>query len=69
MKKILMIGPFPGNLNGQTIANQTVYEGLKSECDVDRINTLKEEGFIDKSKQGTFMLKKFLKIKVLYLVK
>lgn len=62
MKKILMIGPFPGNLNGQTIANQTVYEGLKSECDVDRINTLKEDGFIDKSKQGTFMLKKFLKI-------
>lgn len=62
MKKILMIGPFPGSLNGQTIANQTVYEGLKAEYDVDRINTLKENNFTDKSKQGKFILNKFLRI-------
>lgn len=62
MKKILMIGPFPGSLNGQTIANQTAYEGLKVEYDVDRINTLKENEFKDKSRQGKFILSKFLKI-------
>ena len=62
MKKILMIGPFPGSLNGQTIANQTAYEGLKVEYDVDRINTLKENDFTDKSKQGKFILSKFLRI-------
>lgn len=62
MKKILMIGPFPGNLNGQTIANQTIYEGLKAEYDVDRINTLKENDFTDKSRQGKFILSKFLRI-------
>lgn len=62
MKKILMIGPFPGSLNGQTIANQTAYKGLKAEYDVDRINTLKENGFTDKSKQGKFIFSKFLRI-------
>lgn len=62
MKKILMIGPFPGNLNGQTIANQTVYEGLKVNHNIDRINTLKENDFTDKSKQGKFILSKFLRI-------
>lgn len=62
MKKILMIGPFPGSLNGQTIANQTAYEGLKAEYDVDKINTLKENDFTDKSKQGKFILSKFLRI-------
>lgn len=62
MKKILMIGPFPGNLNGQTIANQTIYEGLKAKYDVDRINTLKENDFTDKSRQGKFILSKFFRI-------
>lgn len=62
MKKILMIGPFPGSLNGQTVANQTVYEGLKYKYNVDIINTLKESDFTDKSKQGKFILSKFLKI-------
>ena len=62
MKKILMIGPFPGSLNGQTIANQTVYEGLKANHNIDRINTLKENDFTDKSKQGKFILSKFIKI-------
>lgn len=62
MKKILMIGPFPGVLNGQSIANQTVYEGLKVNQNIDRINTLKETEFTDKSKQGKFILSKFLRI-------
>ena len=62
MKKILMIGPFPGGLNGQTIANKTLYNGLKYKYKVDKINTLKEEKFLDKSNQGKFILKKFLKI-------
>lgn len=62
MKKILMIGPFSGILNGQTIANQTVYEGFKAEYDVERINTLKENDFADKSKQGKFILSKFFRI-------
>ncbi|MGL5963545.1 MAG: glycosyltransferase family 4 protein [Fusobacteriaceae bacterium] len=62
MKKILMLGPFPGSLNGQTIANQTVYEGLKEQYNVDKIDTLKETGFSDKTDQGKFILGKFLKI-------
>lgn len=62
MKKILMIGPFPGSLNGQTIANQTAYEGLKASHNIDRINTLKENDFTDKSTQGKFILSKFFRI-------
>lgn len=62
MKKILMIGPFPGVLNGQTIANQTVYEGLKEEYEIDRIDTLKETKFTDKADQGKFIFSKFFKI-------
>lgn len=62
MKKILMIGPFPGNLNGQSIANETLYEGLKNEYMVDRINTVKDSTFTDKNKQGKFILSKFLNI-------
>lgn len=62
MKKLLMIGPFPGELNGQTIANQTLYEGLSIYYDIERINTLKETEFLDKSNQGKFILSKFLKI-------
>ncbi|MBC2856174.1 glycosyltransferase family 4 protein [Cetobacterium sp. 2A] len=62
MKKILMIGPFPGSLNGQTIANQTIYEGLAKKYRIDRINTLKEEGFEDKSQQGKFKIGKFTRI-------
>lgn len=62
MKKILMIGPFPGELNGQTIANKTLYNGLKIKYNVDKINTLKETEFMDKSEQGKFSFKKFFKI-------
>lgn len=60
--KILVIGDFPGSLNGQTIANQTVYEGLKENYDIVRINTVKEDVFEDKVEQGKFKLGKFLKI-------
>lgn len=62
MKKILMIGPFPGALNGQTIANQTVYDGLKEEYEIDRIDSLKETKFTDKADQGKFVFSKFFKI-------
>lgn len=62
MKKILMIGPFPGSLNGQTIANQTAFEGLSASYNVERINTLKENTFTDKSKQGKFIFSKFFRI-------
>ena len=65
MKKILLLGPFPiGNkgLNGQTIANQTLYEGLSKKYNVSSINTLKDLDFTDKKEQGKFKLGKFLKI-------
>lgn len=65
MKKILLLGPFPiGNkgLNGQTIANQTLYEGLSKNYDVSFINTLKNLDFTDKKEQGKFKLGKFFKI-------
>lgn len=65
MKKILLLGPFPiGNkgLNGQTLANQTLYEGLKRDYLVEYINTSKELEFNNKREQGKFKLGKFLKI-------
>ena len=65
MKKILLLGPFPigdKGLNGQTIANQTLYEGLSKKYDVSFINTLKNLDFTDKKEQGKFKLGKFLKI-------
>ncbi|WP_027128912.1 glycosyltransferase family 4 protein [Fusobacterium perfoetens] len=71
MKKILFVGPFPeGNkgLNGQNIANQTLYDGLKENYDVYKINTLKELEFKNKKEQGKFKIKKFLKI-FIYLIK
>lgn len=40
MKKILLLGPFPvgkKGVNGQTIANQTLYEGLLSLYNVEKI--------------------------------
>ena len=65
MKKILLLGPFPvgkKGLNGQTIANQTLYEGLLSLYNVEKINTLKNLEFTNKEEQGKFKLIKFLKI-------
>ena len=65
MKKILLLGPFPigdKGLNGQTIANQTLYEGLSKKHNVYFINTLKNLDFTDKKEQGKFKFGKFLKI-------
>lgn len=65
MKKILLLGPFPvgdKGLNGQTIANQTLYEGLSKIYKVNRINTLKNLEFVDKVDQGKFKIGKFIKI-------
>ena len=65
MKKILLLGPFPigdKGLNGQTIANQTLYEGLSKKYDISFINTLKNLDFTDKKEQGKFKFGKFLKI-------
>ena len=48
MKKILLLGPFPiGNkgLNGQTIANQTLYEGLSKKYDVSFYQYIKKFRF------------------------
>lgn len=67
--KLLLIGPFPGPINGQTIANQTLYEGLSKKHSVDRIDTLRSENFNKglkkfsaKEDQGKFKIIKFLKI-------
>ncbi len=60
--KLLLIGPFPGPINGQTIANQTLCEGLAKKHKVVKINTLKETVFKDKKYQGKFKLIKFLVI-------
>lgn len=65
MKKILLLGPFPINkegITGQSIANETLYNGLKDKYNVDKINTYKNTGFENKEDQGKFKIKKFLKI-------
>lgn len=65
MKKILLLGPFPvgdKGLNGQTIANQTLYDGLKDKYNVKKINTAKNLEFTDKKDQGKFKTGKFLRI-------
>lgn len=65
MKKILLLGPFPINkegITGQSIANETLYNGLKNKYSVDKINTYKNIGFENKEDQGKFKIKKFLKI-------
>lgn len=71
MKKILLLGPFPigdKGLNGQTIANQTLYEGLKKDYLVEYINTSRELEFNNKREQGKFKLGKFFKI-FIFLIK
>ncbi|MGL5950738.1 MAG: glycosyltransferase family 4 protein [Cetobacterium sp.] len=62
MKKILMIGAFPGQINGLSMANQTLYEGLKNKYHVDKINSFRDIGFEDKKDQGKFKIDKFSKI-------
>lgn len=64
--KILMIGPFPGQINGMTLANQMISEGLiKNGNELEIIITNEDRG--DKSKsfaglkdQGKFNLSKVL---------
>lgn len=63
--KILLLGPFPvGNkgLNGQSIANKTLLDGLQGGHDVDFINTARDLEFTDKKDQGKFKIGKFLRI-------
>ena len=65
--KIILLGPFPvGNkgLNGQSIANKTLLDGLQESHDVDFINTAKDLEFTDKKDQGKFKIGKFLQILV-----
>lgn len=59
MKKIFMIGQFPGQLNGLTIANQTLEEGLKENYQVEKIDLSLSSKFENKDEQGKFKLKKF----------
>lgn len=70
MKKILLLGPFPigdKGLNGQTISNKMLYEGLLESYNINKINTLKSFEFVNKTEQGKFCIGKFLKI-LLYLI-
>ncbi|QNM14779.1 glycosyltransferase family 4 protein [Fusobacterium hominis] len=63
--KILILGPFPienKGLNGQSIANKTLLEGLKKNYSVDFINTAKDLKSINKKEQGKFKICKFLMI-------
>lgn len=65
--KIILLGPFPvGNkgLNGQSIANKTLLDGLQESHDVDFINTARNLEFTDKKDQGKFKIGKFLRILV-----
>lgn len=64
MKKILIIGPFPNPITGQSIANETFYKGLKEEgYNVDFIDTNFYRELTDKNKQGKFDL---TKIKIIF---
>lgn len=57
--KILVIGPFPNPITGNSIANKVVYEGLKKniKIQVKKIDT--STSFFDE-KVGTFSIKKLL---------
>lgn len=63
--KILMIGPFPGGINGMTIANNMLRNGLKNKGHkVESINTNTETKLSNLKSQGKFNIKKiFLSIK------
>ena len=62
MKKILMIGAFPNPITGLSIANETLYEGLSKKYKVNKINTTKDDSFVDKKDIGKFKFSKFFKI-------
>lgn len=59
--KILIIGPFPNPITGQSIANETLLNGLKENYEVDYIDTNFFKELTDKTKQGKF---DFNKIKI-----
>ncbi|MCQ8213239.1 glycosyltransferase family 4 protein [Cetobacterium somerae] len=59
--KILIIGPFPNPITGQSIANEMVLNGLKENYEVDYIDTNFFKELTDKTKQGKF---DFNKIKI-----
>lgn len=52
--KIFMIGPFPPPIHGMSLANRTLYEGLKDKNDICILDTNTEKGFGDLKDQGTF---------------
>lgn len=57
--KILIIGPFPDPITGQSIANEILYQGSKEKGNkVDYINTNFYEKLTDKKLQGKFDIKK-----------
>lgn len=59
--KILIIGPFPNPITGQSIANETLYNGLQEKgYEVDFIDTNFSKILTDKKKQGKFDLNKIL---------
>lgn len=60
---IILIGPFPGQLSGMTLANKMLYENLLSikELKVEKADTnIKHNVDFDLKNQGKFILKKFL---------
>ncbi|MHA4984949.1 glycosyltransferase family 4 protein [Cetobacterium somerae] len=59
MKGIIMIGQFPGQLNGLTIANQTLEKGLKKSYQIEKIDLSLKLEFENKEEQGKFKFKKF----------
>ncbi|MGJ9383957.1 glycosyltransferase family 4 protein [Salipaludibacillus sp. CF4.18] len=62
MKKILIIGPFTKQINGMTVANKMLLDGLNSIYHVEFIDTLKDVEFDNKENQGKFRLLKLIKI-------
>lgn len=58
--KILMIGPFPGQISGMTIANKMLYEGLLKNNDVTYINTDTDKKFADLKSQGKVKITKII---------
>lgn len=60
-KRVVMIGPFPGELNGMTIANQMLYDGMSTRDDIERVdylNTIVKGSKLNYGQQGRFQLKK-----------
>lgn len=59
--RILMVGPFPKPITGQTIANKTLYNGLKRKGHtVDFIDTDTEKKIESLNNQGKFNIKKII---------